>query len=140
MTFATSLLPIVDAFLALIDVPEGWTKDSAGRKPYRYAPNTLYGYPVSQAFKRTGDGIRADFKVQLAIAAASDEDAKLVGRRDVSDALDGMVQVIADAVHANPTADDFWDDLELDAVAYDATQGTRARVDFADISGYRTID
>lgn len=147
MTASTAVQPIVTAIRGLITVPTGMTLDTSGAAPPRYAPETIYVWPLRQTLdelETTGDGggtSQAWFRIRVAWARAGRGEAMAQTRlAAISAELDAGVQEVVDKVRANRTsADPAWRALHVDEVTYDAVVTFDVRAAWIDISGWRFV-
>lgn len=141
MTYASSLLPIVDAIRGLITLPTAMEADTSGAAPVKYAPERLYIWPRTQQFIPEGDGSLdlGRFRIRVAWSRAGQgEGMGQVRLPAISTQLDEGVQTVVDMVRANRTSAT-WESLVVDEVRYDAIVTFDVRAAWIDLSGYRLI-
>ena len=141
MTYATPILPIVDAVRGLITLPSDMTADTSGAAPPKYEPDTLYCWPQTQTTQPEGTATDwTTFRVRVAWAVAGQGEGMAQTRlRAISDDLDDAVETIVDAVRANRTYEGLWRSLEVTEVTYDAVVTFDVRAIWVDITGWRLI-
>lgn len=137
-----SLLPIVDAIVADVTLPDGITRDDAGAEPSPYVADTLYGWPVVDRFVAidTGATDEGRFALRLAICVAALEGPGLPRERAVSEALDAAVDDVRSWVAANRASAGLWEWLQVDAANHDDIRGEGYRGVRFDLSGYRLME
>lgn len=141
MTYATSVLPIVDALGALITLPSAMTLDTSGSKPPKYEPEKLYLWPQRQTLVEEGTATDwTTFYIRAAWSRAGQGEGMGQTRlRAISDQLDAGVQTVVDTVRANRTNEGLWRNLHVTDVTYDAIVTFDVRAAHIDIEGWRLI-
>lgn len=139
------MLAVVDRIVADVPVPTGTTRDGAASMPSPFLADTLYGWPLVEARRPTGDLDRSDFGVRLALIASAPEGPGLLRSREVSELLDDGSDAIAAWVLANrigPTVGDvsLWGQLRVARIDHDALRLTDARGVLIDLAGWRFIE
>lgn len=138
------MMPVVDAIVAGVPIPDGVIRDDAGAEPLEFASDLLYGWADSESLTEDGDGSidRSDFVVMLALTVASTDQAAGLASRATSVALDDAVTAIGTWVRAhradvsNPP---LWEDLQVSATQYAGLRGFEYRGHQMRLVGYRHI-
>ena len=137
MTVAQDVLDEIMASLT----PVGSTTDTTLARPVEFAADTLYGWPLTEAFvpEGTGEWDDARFTLRLAWAAdASEEVASMTRDRDTSLAIGGVVDAIQAWVLANRTGTAY-EQLQVIAVDWDSLITHELRGAYVDLAGYQLL-
>jgi len=139
------VLDIIDAILELLEPdPTVVGKDTTAERPFDWAPNTLYVYPVLDihADGDMGDppSIRENFTVDaIYVADGQGEEATRTRSRDVSLELDAKAHAYADILAAarfrGPGRP--WEDARVTSVDWDRLRQIDVRGVAVRITGWR---
>lgn len=142
MTFSAAVNPIIDAVLALIEVPDGWDKISTAAPPPVYEPNKLYCWALPQQPKPAGmdggDQVELWFYLRLAWSVGTDEETGQVRLRTTSDVIDDGLEAIEGVLRANRDSE-VWEWIQVDRMDPNAIVTFQERAGAADVSGYRIV-
>ena len=142
MTFSAQLDPIIDAALAMVSLPTGWTKSSVATAPASYEPNTLYCWGRQEPRAVAMDGGSHEelwFFLTMAVAKGTDEARGHTRLRATSDSIDADgLAAIDTAVRQNRTSA-VWEWIQIDRLEPNAAIAFQERVGWASLSGYRYV-